>query len=434
MPNLLERFQRHIADTKLLDPNHSLLVGVSGGADSVCLLRLLQESGLTVTALHCNFHLRGEESDRDQQFVERLCHDLGISLFVKDFCTTEHASQTKSSIEMAARELRYKWFDEMIAQHDVQGIAIAHHREDQAETLLLNLIRGTGIRGLAAMPPKNGNVIRPLLPFSRQEILDYLAEIKQDYVTDSTNLEREAQRNILRLDVIPLLQSINPQAVSNIASAAEHVQEILPYTQQAMVQAIESCKTDENAVDIHLLLQKESPASLLHEWLHPAGFNSQQVMQILANIQGESGARYESKSHVLLRDRGLLILRNLEASNIPEIKQKEVRIDKTNALELLKQYPLGKEYAYIDADKLKGKLTLQPVSQGMRFKPFGMHGASRLVSDYLTDLKFNHFDRKKQYVLMDEENIVWLVGLRSDERYRVSRETQRIIILQVTNS
>lgn len=434
MPNLLERFQRHIADTKLLDPNHSLLVGVSGGADSVCLLRLLQESGLPVTALHCNFHLRGEESDRDQQFVERLCHDLGISLFVKDFCTAEHASQTKSSIEMAARELRYKWFDEMIAQHDAQGIAIAHHREDQAETLLLNLIRGTGIRGLAAMPPKNGNVIRPLLPFSRQEILDYLAEIKQDYVTDSTNLEREAQRNILRLDVIPLLQSINPQAVSNIASAAEHVQEILPYTQQAMVQAIESCKTDENAVDIHLLLQKESPASLLHEWLHPAGFNSQQVTQILANIQGESGARYESKSHVLLRDRGLLILRNLEASNIPEIQQKEVRIDKTNALELLKQYPLGKEYAYIDADKLKGELTLQPVSQGMRFKPFGMHGASRLVSDYLTDLKYNHFDRKKQYVLMDEENIVWLVGLRSDERYRVSRETQRIVILQVTNS
>ncbi len=433
MPNLLERFQRHIADTKLLDPDHSLLVGVSGGADSVCLLRLLQESGLPVTALHCNFHLRGEESDRDQQFVEKLCHDLGISLFVKDFCTAEHAAQTKSSIEMAARELRYQWFDEMIAQHDAQGIAIAHHREDQAETLLLNLFRGTGIRGLAAMPPRNGYIIRPLLPFSRQEILDYLAEIKQDYVTDSTNLEREAQRNILRLDVIPLLQSINPQAVSNIASAAEHVQEILPYTQQAMGQAIDSCKTDENAVDIHLLLEKESPASLLHEWLHPAGFNSQQVTQILANIQGESGARYESRTHTLLRDRGLLILKELGETSKPEIKQKVVRVDKINALELLKQYPPGKEYAYIDADKLKGELTLQPVSQGMRFKPFGMHGASRLVSDYLTDLKFNHFDREKQYVLMDGEDIVWLVGLRSDERFRVTKETQRIVILQVTN-
>lgn len=433
MPNLLERFQKHIADTKLLDPNLSLFVGVSGGADSVCLLRLLQESGLPTTALHCNFHLRGGESDRDQHFVEKLCLQFHIPLIIKDFCTIEYALQSKSSIEMAARELRYQWFDEMIAQHAVQGIAIAHHREDQAETLLLNLIRGTGIRGLAAMPPRNGNIIRPLLPFSRQEILDYLAEIKQDYVTDSTNLEREAQRNILRLDVIPLLQSINPQAVSNIASAAEHVQEILPYTQQAIGEAIDSCKTDKNTVDIHLLLEKESPASLLHEWLHPAGFNSQQVTQILANIQGVSGAHYESKTHTLLRDRGLLILNELEEPSKPEVKQKIVRIDKINALELLKQYPLGKEYAYIDADKLKGKLTLQPASQGMRFKPFGMHGASRLVSDYLTDLKYNLFDRKKQHVLMDGEDIVWLVGLRSDERYRVTKETQRILILQATN-
>ncbi len=204
-----------------------VLVALSGGADSVALLRLLLDSGTDLACLHCNFHLRGEESRRDELFVRQLCQELGVELHVKHFDTAPYARSKGLSIEMAARELRYAWFREMLAQLGAQHIAVAHHMDDQAETVLLNLLRGTSIRGICGMRPVNGHVIRPLLGFTRQQLLDHLSALGQPYVTDSTNNEADCQRNKLRLEVIPLLRQINPQAVRHIAQCAQRVQDHL---------------------------------------------------------------------------------------------------------------------------------------------------------------------------------------------------------------
>ena len=199
-----------------LRPDDLVLVALSGGADSTALLLIMKELGYEVKALHCNFHLRGEESNRDQAFVEELCKQNDVPLSVRHFDTEQYAKEQGISIEMAARDLRYDWFREELKALKASCIAVAHHRDDQAETILLNLLRGTGLRGLTGMRPKHDSIIRPLLCLSREEILEYLESKGQDFVTDSTNSERIAQRNRLRLDVIPLLRDINPAAVEHL--------------------------------------------------------------------------------------------------------------------------------------------------------------------------------------------------------------------------
>ena len=220
------RVTQYIEKEGLFSSENKILVALSGGADSVALLCILHTAGYRCEAAHCNFHLRGEESNRDEQFVRQLCEKYKINLHTIDFDTTRHATEKHISIEMAARELRYNWFEKTRKDCQADVIAVAHHQDDSVETILLNLIRGTGITGLLGIRPRNGVVVRPLLCINREEIIHYLQSIQQEYVTDSTNLEDEYTRNKIRLNLLPLMQTINPSVKNNLIETSNYLNDV----------------------------------------------------------------------------------------------------------------------------------------------------------------------------------------------------------------
>ena len=407
-----------------------VLVALSGGSDSTALLLIMKELGFTVKALHCNFHLRGEESDRDQAFVEELCRQQQVPLSVRHFQTEEEAKRCGISIEMAARDLRYAWFREEQAKQMVNGqcpIAVAHHCDDQAETLLLNLLRGTGLRGLAGMQPNHDGIIRPLLCLSREEILEYLRQKGQSYVTDSTNSERIAQRNQVRLDLIPLLREINPAAIDHLCRACDNVRQSLP----AYKTGIEAAFHELGVTVERFPLKKSSYCSdcseysnlspLLHEWLAGKGFNRAQEEEMLRAPESAVGKMWHStdNDYTILRDRKALIqfkIHNSEFEELPQLEYETVAsIGET-----------GPDIAYFDADLLTAPIEVRPVREGDAFVPFGMKGR-KLVSDYLTDRKMNRLEKGRQFVATCGDDIIWLIGHRSDNRYRVTESTKRIL-------
>ncbi|MBO7137793.1 MAG: tRNA lysidine(34) synthetase TilS [Bacteroidaceae bacterium] len=416
-----------------------VLVALSGGADSTALLLIMKELRCKVEALHCNFHLRGEESDRDQAFVEELCRQQQVPLSVRHFQTEEEAKHRGISIEMAARDLRYEWFREVQAEKNstVNGqclIAIAHHRDDQAETLLLNLLRGTGLRGLAGMHPMHDGIIRPLLCLSREEILAYLEQKGQSYVTDSTNSERIAQRNRIRLDLMPLLQSINPTAVEHLSLACDIVRQSLPYYKKGIEAAFKEHGITEDTFPLSVLIPDHPddpiPNPLLHEWLAGKGFNGTQEEEILQAAKSEVGKMWHSrtlngqcsevKGYTVLRDRESLKLAPISPDHSPLFTLHSSLVSTIGET--------GPNIAYFDADLLTAPIEVRPVREGDAFVPFGMKGR-KLVSDYLTDCKVDRLEKAKQYVATCGDDIIWLIGHRSDNRYRVTASTTRILKL-----
>ena len=387
-----------------------ILVAVSGGADSVALLCTMHEQGTDIAALHCNFHLRGEESERDERFVSDLCQKLHIPLHVKHFDTRSYADEHHISIEMAARELRYTWFEEKRQELGAEDIAVAHHRDDQAETVLLNLIRGTGLRGLSGMHPRSGHIVRPLLNWSRQDILDYLSRIGQDFITDSTNLERDALRNRIRLDVMPLLREINPQAAGHIADTARIVAEALPYYRQG--------------VDMSTDL---SPTTL-HERLLGLGFTPAQEQQMWQSQR--SGATFESATHRATFSQGRLVVEEkLAPAPMPILTESLIEVP--DPLAWVTHESLPSDTCVIDACLVSRGLTTRQSKPGDRFRPFGMKGGSRLVSDFLAERGLSVFERQRQWLVCHGDDIVWVIGHRIDDRYRITAATKKILKLSI---
>ena len=397
---------------KKLSPDRLYLVALSGGADSVALALMMKERGLNVHALHCNYHLRGKESDRDENFVRHFCDDNNIPLEVCHFDTRNLAKMHGMSIEMEARELRYTWFAEQAQTLKAEAICVAHHKDDQAETLLLNLIRGTGMRGLAAMHPDrtiNGlRILRPLLDITKQEILDYLASRHQEYVTDSTNLERDALRNRIRLDVIPMLRELNPNITDCLARTAYNVR---------------------------MELDADSEEASYHKWLAPLGFSRQQILDIYAHRPHGSdetisatGQIWHSSTHSLLMDRGKWILQEKTEDNAESVPELVITRLPSGTV-IRKEDFTDRQQALVDADSISGTLELRYVQTGDRFRPFGFVSGSKLVSDYLTDRKVSLFDKQKQLVAIDSatQRIVWLVGREIDNRYRITQSTKNIL-------
>lgn len=413
---MIDKVRTYIEREISLQPDDLVLVALSGGADSTALLLIMKELGCKVKALHCNFHLRGEESNRDQAFVEELCKQNDVPLSVRHFDTEQFAKEQGISIEMAARDLRYDWFREELKALKASCIAVAHHRDDQAETILLNLLRGTGLRGLTGMQPKHDSIIRPLLCLSREEILEYLESKGQDYVTDSTNSERIAQRNRLRLDVIPLLRDINPAAVEHLCLASENVQHSLPY----YIKGIESAFEEFGITETRFPLAALSSQTLLHEWLAGKGFNAPQEEEMLGSSTSQVGKFWHSNTHKVLRDRDAMIVAPLKELSLPELKQEIVS-------EMQEQ---GPNIAYFDADSITKPIEVRPICEGDAFVPFGMTGR-KLVSDFLTDCKLNRFEKAETFVATQGDDIIWLIGHRSDNRYRVTDTTRRILKLSV---
>ena len=416
-----ERVAAFIKQHHLLEPNGTVLVAVSGGADSVALLHLLHTLGYPVSALHCNFHLRGEESDADQQFVEKLCQQFGVGLGVTHFHTADYAKSHGISIEMAARELRYQWFREQMEAQKAQAIAVGHHMDDQAETLLLNLLRGTGLRGLAGMHPQHNSIVRPLLCVSRKDIEEYLRLHHLAYVTDSTNLLHDVLRNRIRLEVMPLLEQLQPAARQTLWRAAQNVGNSLPYYIKGVNEAMTLCGFKDDRLNIEAYRQNGCPTTLLHEWLHPCGFNASQLYDIQQHLSGQAGKIWESPTHRLLRDRAhLLLVEKQDETDKPVIEMNE-----TSEIG-----PTGAEFAYVDADLITAPLVLRKVQNGDWFVPFGMKGR-KLLSDFLTNQKLTRFQKERQWVLCHGNDIVWVIGLRSDNRFRVTPQTKRIIQLRI---
>ncbi|MDE5551114.1 MAG: tRNA lysidine(34) synthetase TilS, partial [Bacteroidaceae bacterium] len=369
MKRIQEKVKRYIDANGLLKKGVRVVVGLSGGPDSVCLALMLQELGYEVVAAHANFHLRGEESMRDEAFAQTLAERRGWTWRKADFDTASIAQERKMSIEMAARELRYEWFARVKKETNAEAIAVGHHEEDNVETMLLNAVRGTGIRGLCGMQPRNGEIVRPLLCLTRKEILMYLKDRGQSYVTDHTNAEDVYARNKVRLDVLPTLEDINRGAVKNLVSTQENLGEVMKVYQQAMQEAMTECVEKRAHGETHIHIQKlsslPSPISLLHEVLAPLGFNKAQMKAILSALD-ESGRVFAAAGRRVLIDRQHIIV-EAEHYPAPEILQEILPIG---------EVCIQKEahYAYLDADKLHGELTLRTPQEGDSFAPFCMGG------------------------------------------------------------
>ncbi len=434
---MLRKVKRYIEQKQLLDNDARIIVALSGGADSVVLLHILIRLGYRCTAAHCNFHLRGEESLRDEEFTRALCERLGIELVVAHFDTTGYARENRISIEMAARELRYRFFEETLKAQNANAIAVAHHRGDIAETMLLNLIRGTGIRGLHGIQPRNGNIVRPLLCLEREEIVAYLRNNGEEYVTDSTNLTTDYTRNKIRLEILPLLREINPSITRTLAETAERISE----AEKAYDHTIGEGKNrvlDSTGIEIARLLDEPSPSALLHEIIAPLGFNSSQSTEIFEHINGGSGKEYRSTTHTLTRDREKLFI----TANSTQLTQAEAILPDSGTYTTpygtltitAKAYDgtivKNPDTATLDTAKLKKPLHLRHTKRGDRFRPLGMKG-SKLISDYLTDRKKPLPEKQRQLVVTDADgNIVWLVGERPAAPYAVTSETKEVLVIK----
>ena len=446
---MLNKVADFIAKHQLLSHDGLHVVALSGGADSVALLRILCDLGYHVEAAHCNFHLRGEESDRDEQFVKILCQSLNVQLHLIHFDTAEYASLHQVSIEMAARELRYGYFRQLRDDIGAETVCVAHHRDDAVETLLMNLLRGAGIHGLTGIRPRNGHIVRPLLGVSRQEILEYLDSIGQDYVTDSTNLQPDVLRNKVRLQLIPLLEQLSPGASDNIARSANYLSEaekvynaslstLRAQGRSAMPLATEGTQElPQCALPISSIMDSPSPLCLLHEWLSPYGFNRSQIDQLLACLDGESGREFTSPTHTLVVDRDRLVVEPVSAPMKPHVIPEPgnyrlteklcLKVDTTDDISISKLA----DCATLDKEKVSFPLTVRPVQSGDVFCPFGMEG-HKLVSDFLTDSKLSLLEKRRQLVVTDATGaILWLVGLRTDNRFRVTPQTTTILRLSL---
>lgn len=419
------KVERYIEKYKLLKSSELYLVALSGGADSVALLLLLKNAHFNVHAAHCNFHLRGEESDRDEAFCVELCKGLGVELHRAHFDTREYAELHKVSIEMAARELRYKWFEQLREDIGAAGICVAHHRDDSVETVLLNLVRGTGLRGLTGIQPRNGNILRPLLCVSRAEIEAFLAEKGQKYVTDSTNLKADVQRNIVRLEVLPLLRKLNPAVAENIQRTAEYLSE----AQQVLNVAIARIN-DSNILNLRDIETYCSSEYLTFEWLKKYGFNGDQVRQILDADCG--GMVHSEQGYDVLKDRGRLIVEAaLEPFKPMRIPEEGTYVLGENMRLSVRKKPVyvSKEpnIATLDAAKVRFPLTVRRVEEGDWMQPYGMKGR-KLLSDLMTDLKMTVFEKRRQLVVVDSQGaIVWAVGLRIADFVAVSDTTTAVV-------
>jgi tRNA(Ile)-lysidine synthase len=423
---LMKKVKEFIEKEDLFSKQDKILVALSGGADSVALTRILITLGYHCEAAHCNFELRGEESDRDEDFVRNFCRSLNIKCHSIHFETRRYAAQQSISIEMAARELRYNWFSKICEESDCQVVAVAHHKDDSVETMLLNLIRGTGINGLLGIRPKNGNVVRPLLCASRQEVVEYLHRMNQTYVTDSTNLEDEYTRNKIRLNLLPLMEEINPSVKDGLVKTASYLNDISKVYQQAIKESIDRIFiTPEKEISIEKLMNEPAPQALLFEVLSPLGFNSTQVEEVYGSLNGQPGKRFISSQWQVVKDRDLLLIEKVKTANDkPQIIFEEVLLTKEFVI------PKDKNTACFDANKFKGVISIRKWEKGDYFIPFGMKG-KKLVSDFMTDSKFSLLKKEQQWVLSCNDQIAWLIGERTDNRFRIDDSTQKVIIAKL---
>lgn len=435
---MLGKVQRFIDENQLLiQNNQTVIVGVSGGSDSVVLLDILHKSGFKCLIAHCNFHLRMEESNRDYSFVLTLASKYQLPIETIDFETIKYSNDHSISIEMAARKLRYSWFEKLMVKYNAQAIATGHHADDNIETILLNLSRGTGLKGLTGMPVRNGNIVRPLLSSSRSEIKQYIDENNLQFVEDSTNSSTEIIRNKIRHQLIPLIEEINPAFRSTILQTREHLQgSYLIYQTEIDRQKNEMMAISDNKVkiSIHKIKQHPQKETVLYEMLKDYQFHPDQITQICESLNGTAGKLFYSSGYALLRDRDDLIIQPLDPTIIRSglTDTHEPSGIKIRLFTKEKDFSFSKtqQIVHLDADKVKLPLKQRKWQAADYFFPLGMKQKKKL-SDFLIDTKIDRFEKENVQVLTSEGQIVWVIGFRIDERYKVTETTKQIIELVI---
>ena len=440
---VLKKVENYIEKNNLLSSYAKVIVGVSGGADSVALLHVLKQLGYSCIVAHCNFHLRGEESDNDEIFVREMANELHLDFEQIDFDTTDYARKCKISVEMAARELRYNWFEQVRKTHTASAIAVAHHADDNVETLLMNLTRGTGLKGLTGIPLQNGYIIRPLLCCTRSDIVNYLIKYNLHHITDSTNAQNDYTRNKFRNQIIPLFEKINPSFKQTITALIERFEEIEAVYNEKMIETKSKITSTENnyfKIDIQQLKHTKYRKSLLYDILLPYSFHADTVENIIHNLDSEPGSIFYSLTHKLLHDRDFLIV---SKNNIPlqqsyNISESVTEISEPIHLNISKRIyntkiSKSKLFATLDASKFTFPLVLRHWQKGDSFVPFGMKNSKKL-SDFFIDTKMNRFEKENTWLLCAGNDIVWVVGYRIDNRFCVDSNTQHIIEIQLIDN
>lgn len=432
---MLTKFQNYIESNHLINKGDRILVALSGGVDSMVLAELFRRGGYDIAFAHCNFHLRGKESDGDEHFVREYAERVGVKLFVRQFDTLDFVENNKVSVEMAARELRYAWFNDLINANE-QLLALAHHADDQIETFFINLLRGSGIKGLKAMQPRNGMYIRPLLWASREEIKKFAIENGIQWREDSTNNDTVYLRNKIRHELMPVFDSIKPEAREKILESVNHLASENQLYRELLKEKISQIETVDGV--LHSIPKRHFERSeaesrnplglqLLFEWIRDFGFSFSQCESIFASLDSEPGKEFYSANYQLVIEKETIEIFPIDSVQTRHNLSQRVTIQPVrtrHALSLL--ITDNPNIAHLDYDKLKLPLKARHWQQGDRFHPLGMRG-TKLVSDFFNDNDFTTFQKKNTLILTDNEGeIVWIVGYRIDDRFKITEKTKTI--------
>ena len=437
---LLSRCRSYISEHGLLQPDDKVLLAVSGGVDSMVLLHLFSRLPYACGVAHCNFHLRGEEGDEDSRLVEEKCRELGVDHFHIDFDTMAEVNATGESVEMVARRLRYDWFHLLCAEHGYTKIVIGHHSDDSIETFFINLIRGTGLRGLTGIHVTNGKIVRPLLFATRREILDYAHENRIPFRVDSSNLTTKYLRNKIRLGVVPRIKEISPQFGITMTANVERLSNALIFIDRQMElirEKISNQVGDGTVISVDMIDPELPRNYVIYEVLRPYGFSSEVVEDLLHSLAAEkSGTRFFSNTHVAYLNRRHIIIKNIREAEsynltVEEGESKVYGLGGLLTFETIEREDVGSlhqpdDVALLDAGKIVYPLTVRIWKEGDTFIPLGMTG-NKKVSDFLIDEKVALPDKEQQLVVVSGDEIVWLVGRRIDDRYKITEQATHVL-------
>lgn len=438
---MLKQFEINIHKNHLFSKNDKLLVAFSGGVDSVVLSNLLHQAGYKHDLAHCNFQLRGSEANSDTEFCETFAKNHQQVCHVAYFQTAEYAKNHKLSIQMAARELRYNWFKELIETHHYDYILTAHHANDNVETLLVNLIRGTGIKGLQGIPEKQRQIVRPLLFASKECIKNYALENNLSYREDSSNQEVKYKRNFIRHNIIPELKKLNPSLEETFSNSIRYFKQSNAIVEAFAKQKFNEICTETSqklSISIEKILKEEQKETLLFEWLNEKGFKTQQIIQLIEALQTNqpTGKRFESESNQLTIDRSYILVQLKQELTQQEYIIKDVNDTKHLPISLSIDevsdihFSENKNQILIPYSENLFPLKLRKWKQGDKFKPLGLKGFKKL-SDFFKDQKLSLFDKQNVWILTNNEHIIWIVGYRLDDRCRVNKETEKVLRIRL---
>jgi tRNA(Ile)-lysidine synthase len=441
---MLEEFRHFIQSNSLCQPTDRILLAVSGGIDSMVLLHLYFAAGYKPGIAHCNFHLRGAESDGDEKSVKSIAENMDAAYHQQDFDTEQSADESGISIQMAARNLRYRWFEEIRKKYGYQFIATAHNQDDVIETFFINLSRGTGIRGLTGIPVRSETVIRPLLFASRESIVDYATEHDIGFREDSSNASDKYLRNRVRHHLIPMLEEENPSFRNALMDTMLKLSETEKLYERELVQLkhrLVRTEGDRTRISIRDLLAHDARRSILFEILSDYNFSSQAMEDIIHSLEGPSGKIFLSSTHRIVKDRADLIITPLEkeeerkyylereSGGISEPVDLEwMVVDNTETFHI----PNDRKIACLDLQKLHFPLMLRHWQMGDYFRPLGMQGMKK-ISDYLIDIKVSLPDKERTWLLTSGSKIAWVIGQRIDDRFKVRPETRQVLMMKFTS-